>query len=231
MSLRYKINEQFWDIKNVVENNLFFSTSQVYDKTYLFNINKNLRLINILNRANIINWRIQRAIFDKRFFICNEVLKSGVIHNLSFRFRDINFNNINDIYFAINIVIISTTLFEALIIIAFIFKLVIVIVINIDVTVVIVIIIVIIIAIALFIIVFKRFIFKLIAFDLDIKDYLVMNTSLDKSQNLTIVESFNNVFLKIDNNISLLWKKSNKTIKKTLNEKDIIELLTFKKKN
>ena len=30
--------------------------------------------------------------------------------------------------------------------------------------------------------------------------------------------------------MSLLWKKSNETIKKTLSEKDIIELLTFKKK-
>ena len=38
--LRYKINEQPWNIKNVIENNLFFSISQIDDKAYLFNIDK-----------------------------------------------------------------------------------------------------------------------------------------------------------------------------------------------
>ena len=47
---------------------------------------------------------------------------------------------------------------------------------------------------------------------------------------MTIVETFNSVFLRIDNDISLLWKKSNRAIKKTLSEEDIIKLLTFKEK-
>ena len=36
--------------------------------------------------------------------------------------------------------------------------------------------------------------------------------------------------MKIDNNISLFWEKSSGAMKKALNEKDIIELLTFRKK-
>ena len=97
------------------------------------------------------------------------MLKNDAIYNLSFRFRDIDFNNINDIYFAINIVIITTTLFKTLIVITLIFKLIIVIVFNIvDIVIVI-------------IIVFERFIFKFIVFDFDIKDYFAMNTSFDKS--------------------------------------------------
>ena len=36
--------------------------------------------------------------------------------------------------------------------------------------------------------------------------------------------------MRIDNDISLFWKRNNRTIKKALNEKDIIELLTFKEK-
>ena len=45
-----------------------------------------------------------------------------------------------------------------------------------------------------------------------------------------IVETFNNAFLRIDNDISSSWEKNNKTMKKTLSEEDIIELLTFKEK-
>ena len=98
------------------------------------------------------------------------MLRNDVIYNLSFRLRDIDFNNVNDIYFAINIiVVIATTLFETLITVVFILKLVIVIifdVINI---------------IAIIIITFEKPIFKLIAFDFDIKRRLIMNASLDKS--------------------------------------------------
>ena len=47
---------------------------------------------------------------------------------------------------------------------------------------------------------------------------------------MTIVEAFDNVFLKIDDDISLLWERSSETIKKTLNKKDIIEFLTFRRK-
>ena len=36
--------------------------------------------------------------------------------------------------------------------------------------------------------------------------------------------------MKIDNDISLFWEKSNKAIKKTLSEEDIIKLFTFKEK-
>ena len=36
--------------------------------------------------------------------------------------------------------------------------------------------------------------------------------------------------MRIDNNISLFWEKSNRAIKKTLNEENIIELLTFREK-
>ena len=67
------------------------------------------------------------------------MLKNDAIYNSSFRFQNINLNNINNIYFAINIVIIATTLFEVFIIIALILKFVIVIVINVDIVIVIVI--------------------------------------------------------------------------------------------
>ena len=127
---------------------------------YLFNIDKNFRFINVFDRTNVINWGIQRTIFNKRVSVHNEMLKNDVIYNLSFRFRDINFNNINDINFAINIIIvIATTFFEILIIIAFIFKLVIIIII---------------------IIIFEKFVFKLIAFDLNIKDCFIINVSFNK---------------------------------------------------
>ena len=36
--------------------------------------------------------------------------------------------------------------------------------------------------------------------------------------------------MKIDDDISLFWEKSNEAIRKTLNEENIIELLTFKRK-
>ena len=47
---------------------------------------------------------------------------------------------------------------------------------------------------------------------------------------MIIVEVFDNVFLKIDNDISLFWERNSRVIKKTLNEEDIIELLTFREK-
>ena len=96
--------------------------------------------------------------------------------------------------FVINIiVIITTTLFKTLIAVIFGFKLIIVIVI---------------VVIEVFVIVTlisERPILKLIAFDFNIKRRFTMNigTSFDKSQNLIIVETFNNVFLKINNEILL----------------------------
>ena len=108
-------------------------------------------------------------IFKKRIFVRNEILRNDAIYNLLFRFRNIDLNNVNDIYFAINIIIIATTLFEALFIIIFVFKFVIVIIFNVDDIVIII------------IIVFERFIFKLITFDFDIKDYFAISASLDKS--------------------------------------------------
>ena len=98
------------------------------------------------------------------------MLKSGAIYNLLFRFRDIDLNNINDIYFAINIiVIIATTLLEAFIVVVFIFELIIVIVFNVNNIIIVI------------IVAFKKFVFKFIAFDFDIKRRLIMNASLDKS--------------------------------------------------
>ena len=97
------------------------------------------------------------------------MLRNDVIYNLSFRFRNVDFNNINNINLAINIIIIATTLFETFIIITLIFKLVIIIVFNVDIVVVIVI-----------VSLFERFILKLIVFDFDIKGFLVMSASLDK---------------------------------------------------
>ena len=128
------------------------------------------------------------------------MLRNDAIYNSLFRFRNIDLNNVNDIYFTINIiVIIATTLLKTLVVVIFIFKFVIVIVFDVDIAVVIVIVIV----IVFFVIVFERFIFKLIAFDLDMKDYFIINAPLDKSQNLIIIEIFNRAFLKIDDNISL----------------------------
>ena len=102
------------------------------------------------------------------------MLKNNVIYNSSFRFRDINLNNINNIYFIINIIIIITTTFFETLIIVFIFKFIIVIVIDVDV-------IIIVIVIVFFVIVFEDFILKLIAFDFDIKSCFIINTSFDKS--------------------------------------------------
>ena len=97
------------------------------------------------------------------------MLKNDAIYNSLFRFRDINLNNINDIYFAINIiVIIATTLFKTLIVIVFILKLIIVIIFDVNIIIII-------------IVVFEGPIFKLIAFDFNIKKRLTMNASFDKS--------------------------------------------------
>ena len=97
------------------------------------------------------------------------MLRDDAIYNLSFRFRDINFDNVNDIYLAISIiVIIITTLFEVFIVIIFIFKFVIVIVFNVDDIVIVI------------IIVFKKPIFKFIVFDFDIKKRLTMSALFDK---------------------------------------------------
>ena len=107
------------------------------------------------------------------------MLKGDAIYNSSLRFRNINLNNVNDIYFAINIiVIITTTFFEALIA-PFILEFIIVIIINICVNVIVIIVIVIV--IVLFVIISEKSIFKFIAFDFDMKDCFIMNTSFDKS--------------------------------------------------
>ena len=98
------------------------------------------------------------------------MLKGDAIYDSLFRFRDINFDNVNDIYFAISIiVIIATTLFKTLIAVIFIFKLVIIIIFNVDDIVIII------------IIVFKKSVLKFIAFGFDIKKRFAMNASLDKS--------------------------------------------------
>ena len=97
------------------------------------------------------------------------MLKDDAIHDLLFRFKNINLNNVNNIYFAIDIiVIIATTLFETLIVVVFVFKLVIVIVINVDIVIII-------------IVVFERFVFKFITFDFDMKRRLAMSALFDKS--------------------------------------------------
>ena len=97
------------------------------------------------------------------------MLRDDAIYNLSFRFQNIDFDNINDINFTINIVIIAITLFEIFVIIALIFEFIIVIVFDVDIVVIIV------------IVFFKRFIFKLIAFGFDIKDCFIMSALFDKS--------------------------------------------------
>ena len=97
------------------------------------------------------------------------MLRNDVIYNLLFRFRDIDLNNINDIYFAINIiVIIATTLFKALIVVIFVFKFIIVIVIDVDIFIV-------------FIVAFEKLIFKFIVFDFDIKRRFIMSALFNKS--------------------------------------------------
>ena len=98
------------------------------------------------------------------------MLRDDAIYNSFFRFRDIDFSNVNDINFAINIVIIATTLFEVFVIIALVFELVIVIIFNINIIVIIVI-----------VFLFKEFVFKFIAFDFDIKDYFAISALFDKS--------------------------------------------------
>ena len=97
------------------------------------------------------------------------MLRSDAIYNSLFRFRNIDFNNVNDIYFAINIiVVIAITLFEILIVIIFILKLVIVIVINVDIVIII-------------IVIFEKSVLKLIAFGFNMKKRFIMNASFDKS--------------------------------------------------
>ena len=98
------------------------------------------------------------------------MLKDDAIHDLSFRFQNINLDNINDIYLAINIIIvIATTLFGIFIAVIFILELVIIIVFNVNNIVIII------------IVAFKKPIFKLIAFNFDMKRRLTMNTLFDKS--------------------------------------------------
>ena len=123
------------------------------------------------------------------------MLRSGAIYDLLFRFRNIDLDNINDIYFAINIIIIiATTLLKAFIA-PFIFELIIVIVINVDIVVIVIIIIIIVIS--------ERFIVKFIVFDFDIKRRFAMSASFNKSQNLMIVKTFDGVLLRINDDISL----------------------------
>ena len=98
------------------------------------------------------------------------MLRDDAIYDSSFRFRNINFDNVNDIYLAINIIVIITmTFFEIFIAAVFIFKLVIIIVFNVNNIIVII------------IVIFKKSILKLIAFDFDIKKRFIMNILLDKS--------------------------------------------------
>ena len=97
------------------------------------------------------------------------MLKDDTIYSSSFRFRDVDLNNVNDINLAINIVVIAMTLFKAFIIIVLIFKLVIIIVFNVD-----------IIIVTVIVFFFEKPIFKFIAFDLNIKNCLTMNISFDK---------------------------------------------------
>ena len=96
------------------------------------------------------------------------MLKNDAIYNSLFQFRNIDLNNINDIYFAINIAVITTTFFEIFIVIVFVLKLVIVIVFDVDDIVIII------------IVVFERSVFKLIAFDFNIKDCFIISASFDK---------------------------------------------------
>ena len=97
------------------------------------------------------------------------MLRDDAIYDSSFRFQDINLDNINDIYLAINIIaVITTTFFEILIVVVFVLKLVIVIVFNVNDIVIII------------IVAFEKPVLKFIAFDFNIKRRLIMNASLDK---------------------------------------------------
>ena len=97
------------------------------------------------------------------------MLRNDIIYNSLFRLQDIDLNNINNIYFAINIiVVVTTTFFKVFIVVIFILKLVIIIIFNVNIIVII-------------IVIFEGFIFKLIAFGFDIKKRLTMSASLDKS--------------------------------------------------
>ena len=97
------------------------------------------------------------------------MLRDDAIHNSSFRFRNINLDNVNDIYLAINIiVVIITTFFKIFIIAVFVFELVIIIIFDVDDIVIVI------------IVIFERSVLKLIAFDFNIKRRLIMNASFDK---------------------------------------------------
>ena len=96
-------------------------------------------------------------------------MRNDAIYYLLFRFRNIDFSNVNDIYFAISIIIIiATTLFKTFIAAIFVFKFVIVIFFDVNIVIII-------------IIVFKKFIFKLVAFDFDIKKRFIISALFDKS--------------------------------------------------
>ena len=97
------------------------------------------------------------------------MLRNNIIYNSSFRLRDINFNNINDIYFTINIiVVIAMTFFEIFIVVVFNLEFIIIIVIDVDIVIIV-------------IVIFEKPIFKFIALDFDIKRRLIMNALFDKS--------------------------------------------------
>ena len=97
------------------------------------------------------------------------MLKNDAIYNSSFRFQDINLDNVSDIYLAINIILVITmTLFETFIVVAFVFELVIVIVFNINNIVIII------------IVAFEKPVFKLIAFDFNLNKRFAMSALFDK---------------------------------------------------
>ena len=83
-------------------------------------------------------------------------------------------------------------LFETFIIVTLIFKLVIIIVI-----------IVIVIIIVVFVVISEGFIVKFIAFDFNIKRRLIISALFDKSQNLIIIEPFDDALLRINDKILL----------------------------
>ena len=128
------------------------------------------------------------------------------------------------------------TLFVLIII--FIFKFIIIIIINVDVNINVIIIIIIIkiiiiiIIIIFFIIIFKKFIIKLIIFRFNMKMFIIINILFNQFYNYTNVEIIFNVFLRINDNYIIIFRKNkNKTfIIKTLNDKNEIKFLTFKEK-
>ena len=98
------------------------------------------------------------------------MLRNDAIYNLLISFQNIDLSSVNDIYFAINIIIIIATMFlEVFIVVIFVFKFVIIIVIIVIEVLVIV------------VLIFEKSVFKLIVFDFNIKRRLAMSASLDKS--------------------------------------------------